>query len=111
MAGGLEEWLARVVRPARKKVVDASRRVAVLIDGDSFSPRLCDQLFRYATSFGQVASAQLFANFAAANGGAWSSAIRTHGIKAMQHFNGNNGWSVNCNNLFDFDNLGYHSFH
>ena len=91
MARGLEEWLARLVRPARNKVVAASRRVAVLIDGDSFSPRLCDQLFRYATSFGQVASAQLFANFAASSGGEWSSAIRTHGIKAMQHFNGNNG--------------------
>ena len=91
MAGGLEKWLARAVRQMRNKLGAASHRVAVLIDGDSFSPRLCDQLFGYAASFGGVATAQLFANFAAANGGAWSSAIRKHGIKAPQHFNGKNG--------------------
>jgi len=33
----------------------------------------------------------LFANFAAVNAGAWSEAIRLHGIVATQRFNGNNG--------------------
>lgn len=89
-----KEWLARPIQRLRKALGGASRntqRVAVLIDGDSFSPRLAGPLFDYAASLGRVVSAQLFANFAAINSGAWSSAIRAHGIIAMQHFNGNNG--------------------
>jgi hypothetical protein len=89
-----KEWLTRPLQRIRKALGGASRhtqRVAVLIDGDSFSPRLAAQLFDYAASLGRVVIAQLFANFAAINAGAWSSAIRVHGIVAMQHFNGNNG--------------------
>lgn len=89
-----KEWLTRPLQRLRKALGGAShrtQRVAVLIDGDSFSPRLADPLFDYAASLGRVVSAQLFANFAASKAGAWSPAIRTHGIIAMQHFNGNNG--------------------
>jgi hypothetical protein len=89
-----KEWLTRSLQRLRKALGGAShhtQRVAVLIDGDSFSPRLAGPLFDYATSLGRLVSAQLFANFTAINAGAWSSAIRTHGIIAMQHFNGNNG--------------------
>jgi hypothetical protein len=89
-----KEWLTRPLQRLRKALGGAShhtQRIAVLIDGDSFSPRLADPLFDYAGSLGRVVSAKLFANFAAINAGAWSSAIRAHGIVAMQHFNGNNG--------------------
>lgn len=89
-----KEWLTRPLQRLWKALGGASRhpqRVAVLIDGDSFSPRLAGPLFDYAASLGRVVSAQLFANFAAINAGAWSPAIRAHGIIAMQHFNGNNG--------------------
>lgn len=90
----VKEWLSRPLQRLRKAQGGAShhtQRVAVLIDGDSFSPRLAGRLFDYAAAFGRVVSAQLFANFAAINSGAWSSAIRAHGIISMQHFNGNNG--------------------
>lgn len=89
-----KEWLTRPLQRLRKAIGGASRRtkrVAVLIDGDSFNPRLAAPLFDYAASLGRVVSAQLFANFAASGPGAWSSAIKEHGIVAMQHFNGNNG--------------------
>lgn len=89
-----KEWLERSwqrLRAALGAASQPSKRVAVLIDGDSFAPRLAGELFNYAASLGSVISAQLFANFAAVRSTAWSPALTTHGIIAMQHFNRNNG--------------------
>jgi uncharacterized LabA/DUF88 family protein len=89
-----KEWLAQSLLGLGKALGGASRsepRVAVLIDGDSFSPRMVGKLLGYSASSGRVVSAQLFANFAAMNGGAWAEAIKTHGIVARQHFHGRSG--------------------
>ena len=89
-----KEWLAQSLLRLGKALGGASLsepRVAVLIDGDSFSPRMVGKLLGYSESSGRVVSAQLFANFAAMNGGAWAEAIKTHGIVARQHFHGRSG--------------------
>lgn len=97
---GPEEWLAAQLQRLSTALRGGSRpqqRVAVLIDGDSFGPRLADPLFAYGNALGHVVNAQLFANFAAVNAGAWSGAIRMHGIIGTQHFHratGRNGADI-----------------
>ena len=93
---GPEEWLACRLQQRCTALRSKSRptkRVILLIDGDSFGPRLAEPLFVYANALGHVVNAQLFANFAAVNAGAWSGAIRMHGIIASQHLNRTTGWN------------------
>ncbi|SFZ83473.1 Uncharacterized conserved protein, LabA/DUF88 family [Devosia enhydra] len=89
-----KEWLAQALLGLGKALGGASRsepRVAVLIDGDSFSPRLVGSLLDYSASIGRVVTAQLYANYAAMTGAAWVAALRTHGVIGMQHFSNKSG--------------------
>ncbi len=79
-------WYNAFCRGLATLVSGQSHRVAIFIDADNVPPRVGDALLSYARTFGRIAHAELFANFAGGAMAGWAGQVRQHGFVCRHIF-------------------------